>query len=53
MTDMDRLIDALTSQTSAINSLIESNARLMMILAEGTIDEEAQPTTYLDGTPVR
>lgn len=46
---MEELIAALREQTAAINALVESNARLMMMLAEG--DGEYMPaTTYMDGT---
>lgn len=48
---MDELIAALTAQTAAINALVESNQRLMMILADGVVDEDEQPAlTYLDGS---
>lgn len=49
---MEELIAALREQTAAINALVESNARLMMILAEGAY-EDAPVTTYMDGTPCR
>ena len=49
---MDELIQALKEQTAAINALVESNARLMMALAEGA-GEDMPATTYMDGTPCR
>ena len=49
---MDELIQALKEQTAAINALVESNARLMMILAESE-GEDMPVTTYMDGTPCR
>jgi len=52
MTDMERLIQAITAQTAAITALVESNARLMMILADGATDEDVQVQTYMDGSPV-
>ena len=45
------LVKAITEQTKAINALVESNQRLMMILSEGMTDEDEQPAlTYLDGS---
>lgn len=49
---MDELITAIMKQVEAITALVESNQRLMMILAEGMVDEDEQPAlTYLDGSP--
>jgi hypothetical protein len=51
MHDLDNLIAALNAQTDAINRLVESNAALMSILLEqGSDDEDAPQTHYLDGT---
>ena len=49
---MDELIQALKEQTAAINALVESNARLMIMLVEGE-GEDMPATTYMDGTPCR
>ena len=49
---MEELIQALKEQTAAINALVESNAQLIMVLAEG-VDEDIPATTYMDGTPCR
>jgi len=50
MTDMERLIQAITAQTAAITALVESNSRLMMIMAE--TDEDVPAQVYMDGTRV-
>ena len=47
---LSQLITALNQQTAAINALVESNARLIMVIAEGATDEELPASTYLDGS---
>lgn len=49
---MDELITAIMKQVEAITALVESNQRLMMILAEGATDEELPPQTYMDGSKI-
>ena len=43
---------AINNQTTAINALVESNQRLIMMMAEGMVDEDVQQTTYMDGSKV-
>ena len=45
------LIYQMNEQTKAINALVESNQRLIMMMAEGMVDEDVPQTTYMDGTP--
>lgn len=49
------LIEALQEQTRAVQALASSNQALVQAMAEmeGVEDEDAQPTTYLDGSPCR
>jgi len=44
--------EASASLAQSINSLVESNQRLMMILVESCNDEDTPATTYMDGTPI-
>jgi hypothetical protein len=46
------LVTALTDQTKAIKALVESNQRLIMILADGAMDEDMPAQTYMDGTRI-
>jgi|25_taG_2_1085351.scaffolds.fasta_scaffold16373_2 DNA-directed RNA polymerase sigma subunit (sigma70/sigma32) len=50
-----QLLEAIRQQTAAINRMAESNMALVAAMAEseGMIDEDAQPGSYLDGTPCR
>lgn len=53
---MEELIMALKEQTAAINALVQSNAQLIMVLAEGAMDEGGEDRTvkvYMDGSPCR
>ena len=49
---MDELIKTLKAQTEAMDRLAESIALLVQAMAEGE-GEEMEPTTYLDGSPVK
>lgn len=52
---MDKLIDALTLQTAAINRLAESNEALVRAMAEDVgmdDDGEPAPRRYMDGSPM-
>jgi hypothetical protein len=48
------LIEAIRQQTDAINRLASSNAALVQAMAEaeGLDDEDQEPATYLDGSPL-
>jgi len=46
---MEELILALKEQTAAINALVQSNAQLIMVLADSA-EDDAPPTTYMDGS---
>ncbi len=51
-----QLLDAIRQQTAAINRMAESNMALVAAMAEAegmNDDEDAQPGSYLDGTPCR
>lgn len=49
---MDDLIEAIKHQTEAINALIESNQRLMMLLIDSMAvnDHPAPRAQYMDGS---
>lgn len=49
-----QLMQAMQEQTDAINRLANSNAALIQAMAEAEgLDEDQEPTTYLDGSPAR
>jgi hypothetical protein len=48
------LLQALSEQTAAILRLAQSNEMLVQAMAEGDEqDPDAEPRTYMDGSPVR
>ena len=47
---IEDLVNALHQQTSAIQALADSNAALILAMAEADDDEESGPAHYLDGT---
>lgn len=48
---MSELIEAIRQQTAAINRMAESNMALVAAMAEAEgLDEDQEPTTYLDGS---
>lgn len=53
--DMSDLIAAIKAQTQAITALAESSMMLIdaMSQASDDIDPDAEPLTYMDGSPVR
>jgi|GEM_PF-5331459 len=58
--DTDRLVAAIGQQTEAIGALVHSvdslvriNAQLLEALSEiDDLDDDDQPRTYMDGTPI-
>lgn len=50
-----QLMQAMREQTEAINRMADTQAALVQAMAEaeGLDDEEQEPATYLDGSPVR
>jgi hypothetical protein len=48
---LKELIETLQAQTKAINNLAESNCLLVQAMINEE-DEDREPTTYLDGSPI-
>lgn len=56
--DLRQLVAAMQEQTQAINALAASNRELVAVIAdllaeEGEQDSDAEPSTYMDGSPRR
>lgn len=53
--DIGALVEAIQGQTQAITALAESNMMLIDAMSQGEddIDPDAEPLTYMDGSPVR
>jgi len=46
-----QLLEAIRQQTAAINRMAESNMALVAAMAEAEgLDDDQEPTTYLDGS---
>ncbi|MDQ2487652.1 MULTISPECIES: hypothetical protein [Pseudomonas] len=51
---MDQLLAELQKQTSLLEQIAAQNLALIEALADGDdVDPDAEPGTYLDGTPCR
>ena len=49
-----QLMQAMREQTDAINRMADTQAALVQAMAEAEgLDEDQEPTTYLDGSPAR
>lgn len=46
-----QILSQLQQQTAAINAMTQSNMQLIEALSQDEIDPDAEPTTYMDGSP--
>ena len=49
----EELVKAITEQTKAITALVQSNRELISCMAGQDGEDQEEPQTYMDGTPVR